>query len=78
MIIAEHIIQHTFTLKKYERVRTMKETLCAVIQTLCHLFEDKAELRGFDDWNRFVGCIMALEQIANTIPEQENEVVDNG
>lgn len=60
----------------------MKETLIAVIQTLCGLFEDKAELRGFNDWDKFVGCIMALEQIANSIPdqihEQESEVVDDG
>ena len=56
----------------------MKDTLMAVIQTLCRLFENKAELRGFSDWDRFVGCIQALERIANSIPEEESEVVDNG
>lgn len=59
----------------------MKDTLMAVIQTLCRLFENKAELRGFSDWDRFVGCISALEQIANNLPEEEaneSEVVDNG
>lgn len=57
----------------------MKETLIAVIQTLCGLFEDKAELRGFHDWDRFVGCIQALERIANSIPDkEESEVVDDG
>lgn len=59
----------------------MKETLMAVIQTLCRLFENKAELRGFSDWDRFVGCIQALEQIANNLPEEEvneSEVVNNG
>ncbi len=60
----------------------MKNTLMAVIQTLCRLFEDKAELRGFHDWDRFVGCISALEQIANNLPDEEtkeeSEVVDNG
>lgn len=58
----------------------MKETLIAVIQTLCRLFQDKAELRGFSDWDRFVGCIQALERIANSIPDtnEESEVVDNG
>lgn len=59
----------------------MKETLISVIQTLVALFEDKAELRGFNDWDKFVGCIMALEQIANSIPDQtqkESEVVDDG
>lgn len=48
----------------------MKDTLMAVIQTLCRLFENKAELRGFSDWDRFVGCIQALEKIANSIPDQ--------
>lgn len=60
----------------------MKETLMAVIQTLCRLFESKAELRGFSDWDRFVGCISALEQIVNMLPdektEEESEVVNNG
>lgn len=56
----------------------MKETLMAVIQTLCRLFQDKAELRGFSDWDRFVGCIQALEQIVNQLSEEESEVVDDG
>ncbi len=59
----------------------MKDTLIAVIQTLCRLFQDKAELRGFSDWDRFVGCIQALEQIANNLPEEEvneSEVVEDG
>lgn len=59
----------------------MKDTLMAVIQTLCRLFQDKAELRGFSDWDRFVGCVQALEQIANNLPEEEvneSEVVDDG
>lgn len=58
----------------------MKETLMAVIQTLCRLFENKAELRGFADWDRFVGCIQALEHLANSIPDtnEESEVVDDG
>ena len=41
----------------------MKETLIDVIRTLCGLFEDKAELRGFNDWDKFVGCIVALEHV---------------
>ena len=60
----------------------MKETLIDVIRTLCGLFEDKAELRGFDDWDKFVGCIVALEHVVDSIPDQiqkpEIEVVDNG
>lgn len=56
----------------------MKETLTAVINTLCGLFADKAELRGFSDWDRFVGCIMALEQIVNGIPDNPEEVKNDG
>ena len=58
----------------------MKNQLIAVISTLCGLFEDKAELRGFSDWDKFVGCIIALQQIVNSIPEQtsESEVVNDG
>lgn len=56
----------------------MKESLYSVISTLCGLFEDKAELRGFNDWDKFVGCIMALEQIANSIPDQIPESEKEG
>lgn len=56
----------------------MKETLISVIRTLVGLFEDKAELRGFNDWDKFVGCIMALEKIANSIPDQTPESEKEG
>lgn len=61
----------------------MKETLLAVIQTLRGLFDGKSELKGFDDWDKFVGCIMLLEQLANTVKEvkeeeKESEVVNDG
>jgi len=56
----------------------MKDTLIAVINTLCRLFMDKAELRGFADWDRFVGCIRALEQLANSIPDKPEEVKTDG
>lgn len=58
----------------------MKETLTAIIQTLCGLFEDKAELRGINDWDKFIECIIALQQMANGLPDkkQEREVVNDG
>ena len=59
----------------------MKETLISVIKTLVGLFEDKAELRGFNDWSKFVGCMNALADIVESIPDQtqkESEVNDNG
>lgn len=56
----------------------MKETLMAVSQTLRGLFANKSELVGFDDWDKMVGCIMAIEQVANSIPDQPEEVKNDG
>lgn len=56
----------------------MKNQLVAVINTLCGLFKDKAELRGFADWDQFVGCIMALQQIVNSIPDPKPEMEVTG
>ena len=53
-----------------------KETLLAVIKQLKDLFKDKAELKGFDDWDTFIGCIIALEQIAVQPEEAEETEVD--
>jgi len=48
----------------------MKETLMDVVQTLRSLFADKDELKGFSDWDKFIGCVILLEQIANRLPEE--------
>lgn len=48
----------------------MKDTLMGIIQTLRSLFADKAELKGFNDWDKFIGCVILLEQIANKLPEE--------
>ncbi len=58
----------------------MKESLYSVISTLCGLFEGKSELKGYSDWDKFIGCIMMLEQIATAIPNtnEESEMVDDG
>lgn len=58
----------------------MKQSLYDVINTLCGLFENKSELKGFGDWDKFIGCIMLLEQIADNIPDikEESEMVDDG
>lgn len=42
----------------------MKETLMAVINTLKGLFANKSELVGFDDWDKLIGCIITLENLA--------------
>lgn len=41
----------------------MIETITAIIETLKRLFADKGELKGFDDWDSLIGCVMALENI---------------
>lgn len=48
----------------------MRDTLLDVAQTLRSLFENKSSLVGFNDWDRFVGCVILLEQIANKLPEE--------
>lgn len=55
----------------------MRDTLMAVSQTLRSLFAKKSELIGFDDWDQFVGCIITIEQIADSI-QNEKEVKENG
>ena len=53
------------------------QTLAAVIQNLRNLFKDKDRLVGIDDWDNFIGCICALEDIGIWLQEQnkpeENE-----
>lgn len=39
------------------------EKLTAVVGTLKNLFSDKGELRGFDDWDSLIGCVVTLENI---------------
>lgn len=58
----------------------MRDTLLDVAQTLRYLFENKSSLDGFSDWDRFIGCVILLEQIATAIPDsnEESEMVDDG
>lgn len=46
------------------------ETLIAVIQQLRGIFLDKSELKGYDDWDRFFGCINAIQQVAQNLAEE--------
>jgi len=55
----------------------MKESLMAVSHTLKELFNGKSELVGFDDWDKFVGCIITIERIANGI-SNDKEVNNDG
>lgn len=47
------------------------ETLLAVINQLRNLFLDSAELKGYDDWDAFFGCINAIERVATDLSIQE-------
>ena len=46
------------------------ETLIAVIQQLREIFLNKSELKGYDDWDRFFGCINAIQQVAQSLAEE--------
>ena len=47
------------------------ELIIAVIRQFRELFLDKAELKGYDDWDRFFGCISQLENLAVALAEAE-------
>lgn len=60
----------------------MEQTLRQVVQNLRALFKSKDRLVGIDDWDNFLGCIIALEGIvadlqtaaqAEENPETEGE-----
>lgn len=47
------------------------ETIIAVIKQLREIFLKKSELRGYDDWDKFFGCINVLQQVATALSEEE-------
>lgn len=60
----------------------MEQTIRQVVQNLRALFQKKDRLVGIDDWDNFLGCIIALEGIvadlqtaaqAEENPEAEGE-----
>lgn len=55
----------------------MSQTIDAVIETLKRLFADKGELKGFDDWDSLIGCVMALENIKAELQSNETEAEEN-
>lgn len=50
------------------------ETLMEVIKQLREIFLDKSELKGYDDWDRFFGCINVIQQVAQSLAEEPEEV----
>lgn len=65
----------------------MGDSIRTVIEQLKDLFKDGGELKGFNDWDRFLGCIMMLNSIADEVDRQDadrqmesdtGEVVEDG
>ena len=56
------------------------QTINAVASTLRTLFAKKDNLVGFDDWDKMIGCVMALERVSQDLQNvgEESKVVDNG
>lgn len=47
------------------------EKLLAVISQLRGIFLEKGELKGYDDWDAFFGCINAIEDVAESLGQAE-------
>lgn len=47
------------------------ETISKIIVALRGLFKNKDRLVGVDDWDTFIGILMLLEQIGESLREQE-------
>lgn len=52
------------------------ETLAAVVNQLRELFLDKSELKGYDDWDRFLGCVNAIAQVAEALAKETEETAE--
>ena len=49
------------------------DKLLAVLAQLRGIFLQKSELKGYDDWDAFFGCINAIEDVANYLDQAEKE-----
>ena len=47
------------------------EILIAVIQQLRGIFLEKGELKGYDDWDSFFGCITMIENVIKSLQQEE-------
>lgn len=50
------------------------ETIQQIYRALRGLFQDKAELKGVDDWDTLIGILLRLEQLHDDVAELENKV----
>lgn len=47
------------------------KTIAQIIVALRELFKDKDRLVGVNDWDTFIGILMLLEQLGESLREQE-------
>lgn len=47
------------------------KTIAQIIVALRELFKDKDRLVGVNDWDTFIGILMLLEQLSESLREQE-------
>ena len=47
------------------------ETISKIIVALRGLFKEKDRLVGVDDWDTFIGILMLLEQLGESLREQK-------
>ena len=53
-------------------------TLLAVVQQFREIFLTKGEMNGYDDWDRFFGCINAIEKVARMLQEESQQETETG
>ena len=53
------------------------QTITQVIQNLRALFQKKDRLVGIDDWDNFLGCLIALEGIVADLQTAAQAVEEN-
>ena len=53
------------------------QTITQVMQNLRALFQKKDRLVGIDDWDNFLGCLIALEGIAADLQTAAQAVEEN-
>lgn len=46
------------------------ESLLLATQQLKEMFANTHELKGFDDWDKFIGAICMIENVANSLKEE--------
>lgn len=49
------------------------QILTTVAEQLKSLFADKSELKGFDDWDVLIGCIVGINQVIQELQSQQEQ-----